>query len=82
MQHVKFLVHSYEVAPGLKILFKEGNGNVAQRDYVIEAKDANNTQHFKSFFYVEKFPIYSQRETINRWLNNLITTEELKKILE
>lgn len=78
MQHIKVIIHEIAVAPGISIIFKEGNGSIIQRDFLIEVQGEHNKQ-YKSLYYVEKFPIYEKREIISKWLNGNLSNEELRK---
>lgn len=82
MHNKQTIVHSQEVTPELNILFTESNDNPPTREYLIQTDNQNLQKNYKSLFYVEKFPIYSKREIINRWINNLISTDELKNLLK
>lgn len=81
MQYLTRELGKIFINPGLFISLKEHSGSIPKREYFIEAKEGDNWNK-KDKSYIKNLDFDLQLILIERWMSNMISSEELQALLK
>ena len=81
MQYLTREIGKIVINPGLFISLKEHSGSIPKREYFIEAKEGDKWNK-KDKSYIKNLDLDFQLILIERWINNMISSEEIQSLLK